>query len=128
MAWGIMNKKEELQYLLDLTAEAAKWNVDDGDNAFELEVKDRMQKLIDALVDPDDVPARKSPSSTSEAKKSSNDKYRETHVKIRENGKEVWCYREDCEYVLNEKTGKMHWQRKQKQHPLQDADFDVENA
>lgn len=123
-----MTKKEELQYLLDLTAEAAKWNVDDGDNAFELEVKDRMKHLVDALVDPDDVPAKCSQSQTPAAKKDSNAKYRETHVKIREDGTEKWILRTDAERVVDPNTGRDRWQRKSKSGQLQDADMNIEDC
>ena len=118
-----MTRKETLLLLLDIQAEAGKWTVEYPDNGYELEVKQRIENIINELQDPDDAKPR-----NSEAKKASNDKYRETHVKIREGGKELWAYKDDCEYVLNEKTGKMHWRRKQKHHQLQDADFDVENA
>lgn len=112
-----MTRKEELQYLLELTSEAAKWQVDEGDNCYELEIKDRMKRLVDELVDPDDVKV------TPDQKKDSNAKYRETHCKIRENGKEIWVYKEDCERVVDQKTGREKWVRKQ---PLSDAIFDID--
>lgn len=87
-----MTRKEELQYLLGLTAEAAKWNVDEGDNAFELEVKLRMKTLVEELVDPTEVQVMQNI-------KKSKDAYRETHVRVRENGKVSWVRREDAEQV-----------------------------
>ena len=101
-----MTKKEELQYLLGVTAEAAKWNVDDGDNAFELEVKLRMKTLVDELVDPTEVQVMQNI-------KKSKDNYRETHVRVRENGKVSWVRREDAEQIPT--PNGLKWVRKAKE-------------
>lgn len=47
---------EELTYLLDLQAEAAKWNCEDGDNGMELEVKYRIKELLASIPDFEKTP------------------------------------------------------------------------
>lgn len=96
-----MTKKEELLYLLDLQSEAYKWTVDEPDNRYELEVKDRISKLVNELQEP--VAAKGD-------RKKSDSKYSETHVRIHENGQVKWVYREDAEQI--ETPNGFKWVRK----------------
>lgn len=112
-----MTRKEQLLLLLDIQSEAGRWEY----NGYEEEVKQRIQNLIEELQDPDETKQK-------QAANDSKAKYRETHCKVRENGRDVWVYKEDCERVVDPKTGRERWQRKKKQHPLQDAIFDIDKV
>lgn len=53
-----MTLKEQLLFLLDIQAEATKWDVDRdaGDNAYELEVRSRIKELVEELAGSDEEP------------------------------------------------------------------------
>ena len=114
-----MTRKEQLLFLLDIQSEAGRWEY----NGYEEEVKQRIRNLVEELQDPDEAKQKQR-----QVANNPKAKYRETHVKIRENGKEVWAYKEDCERVVDPNTGRERWQRKKKQQTLQDAIFDIDKV
>lgn len=110
-----MDRDEEILYLSQLCLDAARWNRDPDEplTGLELEVRDRLRTLTGhSTVDSDGF----AQSEDQEPKLDIHiekpvDRYSETHVRVRENGKATWIYREDAVKVMDG-PNKFHWERR----------------
>lgn len=105
-----MTPNEERQYLCDLLLEASRWRIseDDAENGYngvELEIRDRLQKLNeDAAEEPAEEPAKPA------RRMNAAQRYRTTHVRVKENGKPTWHRKDECRQVpVDGNPGKFRW-------------------
>lgn len=92
-----MTPIEELQYLANLTCEACKWRIADGDtrSGLEMEVEDRLARLNEELNGASRVSVSK-PSTDYSPK----DAWSHERVRVRfSDGKQHWARREHCTKV-----------------------------
>lgn len=108
-----MTNKEELNYLVNLLAEACRWRVDPNDHdhdPLQLEIQDR----IDRLTGEEDVEGdfayvgAKEPKVSHDRNKAAHDKFRETHVRVNIDGKVKWCLKSEC-HMSRSKAGRPMW-------------------
>ena len=96
----IMTPIEELQYLANLTCEACKWRIAEGDtrSGLEMEVDDRLARVNAEINGTANIPG---------INKKYSDKYAETHRRISINGKSQWVHIDQLEQVPspNSRTG-----------------------
>lgn len=107
----MISKKEELNYLVNLLAEACRWRVDPNDHdhdPLQLEIQDRIDRLTgEDVEDVEDVGA-KEPKVSHDRNKAAHDKFRETHVRVNIDGKVKWVLRSEC-HKAKSKAGRPMW-------------------
>lgn len=114
-----MERFEELAYLSGLCLEASAWRLSEGDerDPLRIEVESRIKKLTespDSTQDPPEIEVNL-PEEVVQAMEADrlNEHlgYKDSHVRIRENGKAIWIYREDAVKVMDGPK-KFHWERR----------------
>lgn len=107
----------EKELILDILIESTRWHLDGDDDAIRLEVCDRAKKLFGCVPCGAEKPAAAVAGQDNPKPKTTKQKYRdmyaETHVRVRENGRTTWIYKEDAVKVQDSPT-RFHWERKVK--------------
>lgn len=109
-----MTANEERLYLCNLLLEASLWRISEEDegvyNGIELEIRERLQRLnADIPVEP---VIEQSGEESGEPVRHMNaaQRYRATHVRVRENGKSTWRRKDECRQVpVDGIPGKFRW-------------------
>lgn len=108
-----MTPNEERLYLCNLLLEASRWRISEEDegvyNGLELEVRERLQRLnadtsVEQSVEVSGEPAKPA------RRMNAAQRYRATHVRVKENGKPTWRRKDECRQVpVDGNPGKFRW-------------------